>query len=70
MASILIKSPDGEEVELVSSSDEQIIEGAMLGAQALLNLLCDELELDDGYEIIQSTRDPKPFMEEESELRQ
>jgi hypothetical protein len=53
MGKVFIKSPEGEKIELVSSSDEKIIEGALLGAEALLNLLSDEMDLEEGYEIVQ-----------------
>ena len=55
MSEIVIKSPEGEEIELVSSDDEGIIEGAFLGASALLNLLSDEMDLEDGYEIVKKS---------------
>ena len=51
---IAIKSPDGEEVELVASEDPAIIEGAKLGARALLDLFTDEIDLESGYQITES----------------
>ena len=49
---IILKSPEGEECELVSSGDDKILEGAELGVQALLNLLFDDLDLEEGYEVL------------------
>lgn len=49
---VFIVSPDGEKIELLNSDDPKIAEGAQLGAQALLNLLSDEMDLEDGYEIV------------------
>ena len=54
MGEIFIQSPEGEKIELVSSANDKLLEGAYLGAQALLNLLSDEMDLEDGYEIIKS----------------
>ena len=64
MGKVLIKSPDGEKIELVSSDDNKIIEGASLGAEALLNLLCDEMDLEDGYEIVQTQDASSEYQQE------
>jgi len=48
---VIIHSPDGEEIDLVSGDDANFCKGALLGAQALLKLLQDDLDLEDGYSI-------------------
>jgi hypothetical protein len=67
---IVIKSPEGEKIELVSSKDENFAEGALLGAKSLLNLLQDDMDLEDGYIIEKvleeedsSKSSSKPFSE-------
>ena len=64
MTKICIKSPDGEEIELLATDDDRVIEGAKMGAQSLLNLLSDEIDLEEGYEIIEKIRDDKPFLDD------
>ena len=51
MNRVMIISPDGEEIELVAAKEEKLCEGARLGAQALLDLLQDEMDLEEGYKI-------------------
>lgn len=52
-----IRSPEGEVINLVSTSDAKIAEGAKTGAQALLNLFFDEMDLEEGYAIVSSDID-------------
>lgn len=52
MFQILVKSPAGEEIELISAENQSFSEGALEGAQALLDLLCDEMDLGEGYEVV------------------
>ena len=68
--SVIIKSPDGEKIELVASDNDDLSEGAFLGAKALLDLLQDDMDLEDGYSILKvsdketSEKDyKKPFSE-------
>ena len=51
MNRVMIISPEGDEIELVAAKEEKLCEGARLGAQALLDLLQDEMDLEDGYKI-------------------
>ena len=51
MYRLAIKSPDGEEIELLTSYDEDFSKGAKEGAIALLNLMYDEFDLDEGFDI-------------------
>lgn len=50
---IVVKGPEGDKIELLATGDSKIADGALLGAQALLDLLSDEMDLEDGYEILQ-----------------
>jgi hypothetical protein len=68
--SVVIKSPEGEKIELVTSDNDDFSEGALIGARALLALLQDDMDLEDGYFIEKvSGRDSsdedsrKPFSE-------
>ena len=49
---VLVKDGDGEEIELIKSDNPDFSEGAKLGAEALLNLFYDEMDLEDGYEVL------------------
>ena len=48
---INIVSPDGERIELLTTESEAFAKGAKEGAEALLNLFMDEMELEEGYRI-------------------
>ena len=48
---IAIISPEGERVPLADAPDHATAEAARVGAQALLDLFSDEMELEDGYRI-------------------
>lgn len=52
MFQICIKSPEGEEIELLATEETRFGAGAELGARSLLNLLNDEMDLEDGYTIV------------------
>ncbi len=52
MYRLFVKSPEGEEIELVSTEDKSQCEGAKLGAQALFNLFADDFDLEDNYSFV------------------
>ncbi len=52
MFQVLIRSPEGEEVELMATEENRFGAGAELGAKALLNLFRDEMDLEEGYSIV------------------
>lgn len=59
MHRVIVLSPEQEEIELLSTEDEKLANGAKEGATALLDLLYDDIDLEDGYRIVlQSENDP------------
>ncbi len=52
MFQVCIKSPEGEEIELVATEENRFAAGAEIGARSLLNLLSDEMDLEEGYSIV------------------
>ncbi len=52
MFQILVRSPEGEEIELVATEESRFCAGAEVGAKAMLDLLHDEMDLEDGYSIV------------------
>ncbi|MBP6216959.1 MAG: hypothetical protein KA436_00055 [Oligoflexales bacterium] len=52
MYQVMIQSPDGEEIELVAAEEKPFSTGAKIGAEALLHLLTDEVDLEEGYSIV------------------
>ena len=49
---VMIKSPEGTEIELIATESVTVAEGAKMGAEALLNLLADDMDLEEGYQVI------------------
>ena len=52
MYQILIRSPEGDEIELVASEEARFCAGVETGTKALLDLFKDEMDLEGGYAII------------------
>lgn len=49
MYSVQVKSPEGECVELLKSSDETYAKGAQAGINALLRFLEDDMDFEEGF---------------------
>jgi len=52
MYQILIRGPEGDEIELVATEETRFGAGAEIGVKALLNLFKDEMDLEDGYSVV------------------
>ena len=52
MYQITIKNNLGEEIELLQANNPEYINGAKEGCNILLKLLAEEMELEDGYEVV------------------
>lgn len=46
---LIIKNPDGDEIELLTAEDYKFIEAAQHGAEALLEVFKDDREIEEGY---------------------
>lgn len=52
MYQILIRGPEGEEIELVATEEKRFGAGVEEGSKALLSLFKDEMDLEEGYSIV------------------
>lgn len=52
MYQILIRGPEGDEIELLATEENRFGAGAEIGAKALLNLFKDEMDLEEGYSVV------------------
>jgi len=52
MYQILIRGPEGEEIELIATEEARFGAGVESGTKALLNLFKDEMDLEEGYAIV------------------
>tara|TARA_Y100000991_G_scaffold195483_1_gene164822 strand:+ start:400 stop:630 length:231 start_codon:yes stop_codon:yes gene_type:complete len=51
MYQLIVKSPEGDKIELLASQNKGYIYGAQDGAKALLDLFTDDMDLEDGYTV-------------------
>ena len=49
---VIVEDADSEEIVLMSTDDSKLCEGARLGAESLLNLFYDEMNLEEGYKVV------------------
>ena len=49
MFEVFVKSPEGETVSLISSTDEAFAQGAKAGIAALLKFLETDMDFEEGY---------------------
>ncbi len=52
MYQILIRGPEGDEIELVATEEQRFGAGVEVGTRALLDLFKDEMDLEEGYAIV------------------
>ena len=52
MYQVFVESPDGEKIEVIASEDKNFSEAAQEGAKAMLAIFSDEMELEEGYQVI------------------
>ena len=52
MYQIMIRGPEGDEIELVATEEDRFGAGVETGTKALLDLFKDEMDLEDGYSIV------------------
>ena len=52
MYQIAIKNNLGEKIELLKADNPEYIKGAKEGCNILLKLLAEEMDLEDGYEVV------------------
>jgi len=52
MYQVFVQNSDGDRIEILATRDEKFFEGAKRGSEALLDLFIDDMDLDEGYQIV------------------